>query len=421
VLDKSSHESGNGAAAKAEPRPEDAGALHGVRVLDLTQFEAGTSCTQFLGFLGAEVIKVESPSKGDPGRNTGPKGDSFYFLMLNANKRSVTLDLKHEEGRALLRSMIEKCDVFVENFAPGTIDRLGFGWDVVREINPRIIYAQIKGFAPDGRYAKLLCFDAVAQSAGGSLSATGETDGRPLRPGYHMGDTGTGVHCLVGILAALYQRQFTGRGQRIEVTMQEAVMNFGRAGIAAATAKGEAAHRHGNGTNNLSIPCDIFPCKGGGPNDYAFITCSRQGNEHWDRLLKVIGREDLIGDPRYANTELRDQHRDEVISLVTNWTRERDKEVVMSLLGNAGVPSSAVFDTKELMEDPDLRKRGAVVTVKHPVRGEYAMPGWPVRMSDSNVPIEASPLFGADTDKIFGELLGLKPEKLAELHKEKVI
>src|SRR5215210_4255361 len=206
-------------------------ALAGVKVLDLTQFEAGTSCTETLAWLGAEVIKVEEPTRGDQGRSASserPGVDSFYFLLLNANKRSITCNLKHPRGAELLRRLIEHADVFIENFGPGVIDRLGFSYQQVSQINPRIIYAQIKGFAPGSPYEKFLAFDMIAQAVGGAMSTTGEPDGRPLKPGPTIGDTGTGLHTAIGILAALYQRQFTGHGQRIEVAMQECVINFGR-------------------------------------------------------------------------------------------------------------------------------------------------------------------------------------------------
>ena len=401
------------------------GSLAGVRVADLTQFEAGTSCTQTLAWLGAEVIKVEEPTLGEQGRSASsdkPGADSYYFMLLNANKRSVTANLKSPKGRALLAALIAKSDVFIENFAPGVIERLGFDYETVRKLNPRIIYAQIKGFAPDGPYGKFLAFDMIAQATGGAMSITGEPDGRPLKPGLTIGDTGTGLHCAIAILAALYQRQSTGRGQRIEVAMQEAVINYARISYASQSLWGKAAPRVGNqsilGTNS---PSESYPCKGGGPNDYCYVYTSRATGQHWERLLKIIGREDLIGDPRFTTAQARFKHRDEVDGLVGNWTRQFDKRTVMRTLGEAGVPAGAVFDTMELSEDPHLNRRGAFVTVKHPVRGDFKMPGWPVHMSESKVPIEAAPLLGADNAEVYGKLLGLTPDELAALREEKAI
>ncbi len=414
--------------ASSSPSSDEAarlGALHGVRVVDLTQFEAGTSCTETLAWLGAEVIKVEEPTKGEQGRHAStdkPGVDSHYFMLLNANKRSVTANLKSDGGRALLRALIEKSDVFVENFAPGAIERLGFAYDAAREINPRIIYAQVKGFAPDGPYGKFLAFDMIAQATGGAMSITGERDGRPLKPGPTIGDTGAGLHCAIGILAALYQRQFTGRGQRIEVAMQEAVINYGRVSYASQALWSKPAPRNGNqsilGTN---APSEAYQCKGGGPNDYCYIYTSRATSQHWDRLLKIIGREELIGDPRFAAAEARYQNRDDVDRMLSNWTRQHDKRTVMQTLGEAGVPAGAVFDTQELSTDPHLRRRGAFVTVKHPVRGDFTMPGWPVRMSESKVPIVAAPLLGAHNREIYGGLLGLTPEQEMALRDAKAI
>ncbi|HET6315644.1 MAG TPA: CoA transferase, partial [Chloroflexota bacterium] len=298
-------------------------ALAGVRVLDLTQFEAGTSCTETLAWLGADVIKVEEPTSGDQGRvasSERPGVDSFYFLLLNANKRSITCNLKHPSGRELLCRLIEHADVFIENYGPGVIERLGFGYDEVRRVNPRIIYAQIKGYAPEGPYGKFLAFDMIAQSTGGSLSITGEPDGRPLKPGATIGDTGTGLHTAIGILAALYQRQTTGRGQRIEVAMQEAVINFCRIAYASQLLWNQAAPRIGNrsvlGTN---APSEAYPCKGGGPNDYCYVYTTRAGNHQWERLLTVIGREDLLEDPRFATNKDRFANKDALDDVLKPW------------------------------------------------------------------------------------------------------
>ncbi len=399
-------------------------ALAGIKVLDLAQFEAGTSCTEALAWLGADVIKVEEPTLGDQGRaaSTDIKGvDSYYFMLLNANKRSVTCNLKHEKGRAMFRALLEQADVVVENFSLGVIERLGFGWEELRKINPRIVFAQIKGFAPDGPYAKFLSFDNIAQSVGGALSITGEPDGRPLRPGITVGDTGTGLHCALGIMAALYQRQVTGRGQRIEVAMQDAVINFSRIAYASQALWGKAAPRVGNQSIlGTSSPSECYRCKGGGPNDYCYIYTTRAGNHQWHRILKVIGRDDLLEDPRFASPEARWEHRKVVDALLEAWMVERTKVEAMTAFGEAGVPAGAVFDTNELLHDPHLRKRGMFVTVKHPVRGDFTMPGWPVKMSESNVPVTTAPLLGQHNAEIYGEL-GYTPEQIAQLRNEKAI
>lgn len=405
--------------------PNGRAALSGVRVVDLTQFEAGTSCTETLAWLGADVIKVEEPKRGDQGRMASserPGVDSYYFMLLNANKRSVTCNLKHPRGRELLCRLIEQSDVFIENFAPGVIERLGFGYDQVREVNPRMIYAQIKGFSSGSPYQNYLAFDMIAQAVGGAMSTTGEPDGRPLKPGPTIGDTGTGLHTAIGILAALYQRQFTGCGQRIEVAMQEAVINFCRIAYSSQLMTGKAAPRVGNrGVMGTNAPSEAYPCKGGGPNDYCYIYTTRAGNHHWERLLHVMGRDDLIGDPRFADNKDRWANRDAVDEVIKPWVAERSKREVMETLGNAGIPAGAVFSTDELINDPYLRERGMFATVDHPVRGEVTMPGWPVKMSASHVPIAAAPLLGQDNRRVYGELLGVSAEQLEALHAEEVI
>jgi formyl-CoA transferase len=399
------------------------GALAGVRVIDLTQFEAGTSCTESLAWLGADVIKVEEPTAGDQGRRLQAEGaDSVYFILLNANKRSVTLNLKEEAGKQILRDLIKEGDVFVENFAPGAIERLGFSYDEVKKINPRIVYAQVKGFAQDGPYGKFLSFDMIAQAAGGSMATTGEPDGMPLKPSPNVGDTGTGVHLAMGILAALYQRNTTGEGQRVQVAMQEAVINFCRVTYTAYYRLGKAPPRSGaKSVNATSAPSGLFPCKGGGPNDYCFIHTNAQGGRHWDRLLGVIGREDLADDERFKTAKARFEHRDEVDEIVSEWTRSRTKQEVMEMIGAAGIPAGAVLDNDELLHDPTLRERGMFVEIDHPTRGKIVIPGWPVKMSNSAVPVAPAPLLGQHNEEVLGEVLGYTPEKVAELREAKLI
>jgi formyl-CoA transferase len=402
-------------------------ALAGVRVIDLTQFEAGTSCTETLAWLGADVIKVEQPGSGDQGRQLSadrPGADSYYFLLLNANKRSITCNLKQERGKALLRALVERGDVFVENFAPGAIERLGFGYDEVARINPRIVYAQIKGFPAEGPYGQFLSFDMIAQAAGGAYSITGQSDGPPLKPGPNVGDTGTGLHMAIGILAALYQRQRTGRGQRIEVAMQESVINYTRVAYAGQAISGRPAPRVGGGGSGArtSAPSGIFRCKGDGANDYCYIHATRGGGDgHWQRLLCAIGREELTADPRFATAADRAANAAELNPIIEAWTCQRSKREVMETLGRAGVPTGAVFDTLELLNDPFLRQHGMFATVKHPVRGDFTMPGWPVRMSDSVVPVQSAPLLGQDNEAVYGELLGCSADNLVALRAEKVI
>ena len=394
-------------------------------MVDLTQFEAGTSCTETLAWLGADVIKVEEPKRGDQGRMASsdvPGADSFYFLLLNANKRSVTCNLKHPQGRELLCKLIETADVFIENYAPGVIERLGFGYEEVKRVNPRIIYAQIKGFSEGSPYESFLAFDMIAQAVGGSMSTTGEPDGRPLKPGPTIGDTGTGLHTAIGILAALYQRQQTGCGQRINVAMQEAVINFGRIAYASQLQWDRPAPRIGNrsvlGTNH---PSEAYRCKGNGPNDYCYIYTTRAGNRHWERLMRVIGREDLLDDSRFADNNARFANRDEVDAILGPWVAARDKRDVMQTLGAAGIPAGAVFDTSELLNDAHLRERGMFATVQRPVRGEITIPGWPVKMSESDVPVKAAPLLGQDNADVYGELLGCSSADIDRLRAEEVI
>ncbi len=387
-------------------------ALAGVRVVDFTQFEAGTSCTEALAWLGADVVKIEEPQRGERGRfgNTDTPGvDAHYFIHLNANKRSLTCDIKSERGKELLRKLIMKADVLAENMAPGVIERLGFGYDVVRQLNPRIIYAQIKGFPSDGPHANYLCFDTIAQAVGGSISAVGAVGGLPLRPGPNIGDTGSGMHCATGIVAALVQRQRTGRGQRVQMAMQESVINFSRAAFARYLALGRPPARHGSR--------NLYACKGGGANDYCFISTAAASDEQWHRLLQVIGKGDLLNDPRFASRQERSKHMPEMDALLTDWCSERTKIEAMDIMQRAGVPAGAVLDPQEIQDDPELRKNGMFVTIAHPARGPLTIPGWPVRMSESHVPVQSAPLLGTHTEAVLSEWLGLSAAEIQEHQK----
>ena len=401
--------------------PDRATALAGLKVVDLTQYEAGTSCTESLAWLGADVVKVE-PQGGENGRFASTERgnlDSYYFIIMNANKRSMVCDLKSQRGKDILTKLILKADVMIENMTPGGIERLGFGYDAVRKLNPRIIYAQIKGFAPDGPYASFLSFDMIAQAVGGAFAITGVEGGPPLRPGPHVGDTGAGLHCLIGILAALNQRHVTGRGQRIEVSMQDSVINFNRIVFAGQLMMGKPVERTGNQSSlGAAAPSELYQCKPGGPNDYVMIYSTRAGNWHWQRLLKLMGREDLANDSRFATPKLRVQNAQDVDALVGEWCAKRTKVEAMEEMQRAGVPAGAVLDTQELMEDPHLRKRGMFAAVEHPTRGKFVIPGWPVKMSDSRVPVKTAPLLGQHTEEVLSEWLGLSAAEIQEYCRE---
>ena len=392
--------------------------LAGVRVLDLTQFEAGPSCTEALAWLGAEVVKVENPRGGDPGRsiNPPPGQDAHYFLQYNANKKSITVNLKDERGRDLVKRLAREADVFAENFAPGAIERLGLGPDVIRALNPALIYAQVKGFGEGSPFENNLAFDMIAQACGGPMSVTGEMEGPPLKPGPTIGDTGTGMLMAVSILGALFRRARTGTGEHLQVAMQDAMFQFVRGAFATTTRTGRAAQRAGAGSVLArNPPMGIYPCKGGGPNDYVYVYTSRANPEHWRRLLGVIGREELIGDPRFETSEARLENEAEVDAMVSAWTRQHDKVEAMRVIGAAGIPAGAVLDTGELLADETFHRRGILQTVRHPTVGEYAMPAWPVRFAGTPPPLRPAPLLGEHTADVLRGWLGLDADAVGAL------
>lgn len=399
--------------------PEPA-ALAGIRVLDLSQFEAGPACTELLAFLGADVIKVEDPKRGDQGRTMGmgPASDSMYFLLLNLNKRSITLDLKSEEGKALFLKMLPSFDVLVENYALGTMERFGLGWDTLREACPALIYASIRGFGDSGPYASFKSFDMIGQAAGGAMSVNGEQGGPPMRLGVTLGDTGTGVHLAVGILAAYVQRQRTGEGQRVELSMQEAVMNYTRvAMLSHYLTNGIPTMRRGNPLKYMTA--DVYRCAGDGPNDYAYVVATNEAM--WDGILKTIDRTDLIGDENWSNGGWRSQNWDDVHELIETWTVGRDKFAVMEAMEANGVPCSAVFDTADLLASEHLRERGMVASMTHPQAGTYDVPGNPIRLSASTVGIDPAPLLGQHNEEVYAELLGIDAADVAKLKDRGVV
>src|ERR1700738_2914855 len=400
--------------------------LDGGRGLDLSQFEAAPSCTEALAWLGAEVVKVENPKGGEPGRilGTGPKPDTdaYYFMIYNANKKSATVNLKSERGLELVKDMAKKADVFVENFAPGAIERLGLGYDVLRAVNPGIVYAQGKGFGTGGPFENNLAFDMIAQATGGVMSITGERDGPPLKPGVTLGDTGTGMLLAISILAALYRRRGTGQGERIEIAMQDAMLQYIRVALSTQATYGTAAKRNGAKViAGFAVPSGIYPCKPGGPNDYLYVYTSRTNPAHWHRLLEVIGRKDLIGDPRFDTAAARLKHEPEVDAMIAAWTRQHDKREAMRVLGGAGVPAGAIFDTMELTEEADFERRGIMQTMEHPIAGPFKMPGWPVRLGGRTPDVKPSPLLGQHTSEVLSEWLGLDAGQIDQLGKDKVI
>ena len=396
-------------------------ALEGVTVLDLTQYEAGTSCTEMLAWLGADVIKVEEPKMGEQGRwrvTEKPGVDSYYFMLLNANKRSVTLNLKSDRGKEIFIDLVKKVDILSENYTLGTLESLGLGYDRLREINPRLIYLTIKGFGTYGPYSKYKSFDMIAQAAGGAMALTGFPGSPPLKPGPTIGDTGTGVHAACGVLAALFQRNRTGRGQKVEVAMQEAVLNFVRVPMMGTYITGKPTPRVGNRVGAGPVG-DIFKCAGGGPNDYVFLYCSTQ--EMWYALFKTIGRPEVADEPRFTDRKERRKNIEELTRIIEEWTTQRPKQEVMKVMGEAGVPCGAVLDSVELLDDPHLRERGMIVSVDHPVRGKFTMPGCPVKLEDSPVEVRSSPLLGQHNRDVYGTMLGLNESDLERLKQQGII
>jgi formyl-CoA transferase len=412
-------------------------ALDGVRILDFTHVQSGPTCTQLLAWFGADVIKVEKAGSGDITREQLrdiPNVDSLYFTMLNHNKRSVTLDTKSASGREVLEKLVKRCDVLVENFAPGALDRMGFTWERIQALNPRMIVASVKGFGP-GPYEECKVYENVAQCAGGSASTTGFDDGPPLVTGAQIGDSGTGLHLALGIVAALYQRNATGRGQRVLAAMQDGVLNLCRVKLRDQQRLdrmrvmkeypqypngqfGKAVPRAANASGG-GQPGTIVKCKGWEKDPNAYLYFIAQAPV-WKDICKVIGKEAWLTDPDYATPEARLPRLKEVFAAVEAWTATKTKFEAMALLNEHDIPCGPILSMEELANEPSLRKTGTIVEVDHPKRGKYLTVGNPIKMSDSPTEVVRSPLLGEHTDEVLAEL-GYGAAEVAELRAKKVI
>jgi formyl-CoA transferase len=413
-------------------------ALDGVRILDFTHVQSGPTCTQLLAWFGADVIKVERAGEGDATRGQlrdVPDADSLYFTMLNHNKRSITLDTKKQAGKEVLETLIKQCDVLVENFAPGALDRMGFTWERIQELNPRMVVASVKGFGP-GPYEDCKVYENVAQCAGGSASTTGFDDGPPLVTGAQIGDSGTGLHLALGIVTALYQRNSTGRGQKVLTAMQDAVLNLCRVKLrdqqrlehtgvmeeypqfSDGRKFGDAVPRAGNASGG-GQPGWILKCKGWETDPNAYIYFIAQAPV-WKSICQVIGREEWITDPDYATPRARLPRLMTIFATVEEWTKTMTKFEAMDILNKYDIPCGPILSMKEIAEEPSLRKTGTVVEVDHPKRGKYLTVGNPIKLSDSPTDVTRSPLLGEHTEEVLTQL-GYSEQQIAALREDRVI
>ena len=394
-------------------------ALEGIRIIDMTHNQAGPACTQILAWLGADVIKLEEPGKGDVARTNmrDQDSDSLFFLILNANKQSLTLNLKTEEGKELFKKVIEKADVLVENFSPGALDRLGLGYKVLSKINKKLIYATIKGFGTYGPYSEFKSFEPIAQAMGGAMCATGFPENPPTYVWPAIGDSGTGMHMAIGILAALQQRNSSGKGQEVEVSMQDSVANIMRISLRDHQRLGGVQERTGNQLGK-NVPGSTYPCAPGGRNDYIYIFAQQQ---MWKAFANAIGRPDIIEDSRYATPESRWDNRETLNAIIEGWTRQKTKYEAMRILGDAGVPSGACQDTGEILKDPHLKEREMIIDIDYPPRGKYKTVGCPIKLSDSPADIKRPPTLGEHTEDLLGELCGVTPEDFTKLREKGAI
>ncbi len=412
--------------------------LDGIRIIDFTHVQAGPACTQLLGFYGADVIKVERPGSGDVTRSQLrdiPGADALYFTMLNGNKRSLTLDTKTQEGKEVLEKMIKVSDVMVENFGPGALDRMGFSWARIQELNPKMILASVKGFSDGHSYEDLKVYENVAQCAGGAASTTGFWDGPPTVSAAALGDSNTGMHLAIGILTALMQRQKTGKGQKVSCSMQDAVLNLCRVKLRDQQRLDKIGYleeypQYPHGTFSDVVPRGgnaggggqpgwVLKCKGWETDPNAYIYFTIQGHA-WEPITKALGKPEWATDPAYMTAEARQDKIFDIFATIEEWLKDKTKYEAVDILRKFDIPCAPVLSMKELANSPDLRKSGSIVEVDHKVRGKYLTIGSPIKFSDLEVEVKPSPVLGEHTNEVLADL-GYSADDIAKLHAAKAV
>ncbi|QWE03938.1 formyl-CoA transferase [Polynucleobacter sp. JS-JIR-II-50] len=412
--------------------------LDGIRIIDFTHVQAGPACTQLLAWYGADVIKVERPGSGDVTRSQLrdiPGADALYFTMLNGNKRSLTLDTKTQEGKEVLEKMIQTSDVMVENFGPGALDRMGFSWKRIQELNPKMIMASVKGFSDGHSYEDLKVYENVAQCAGGAASTTGFWDGPPTVSAAALGDSNTGMHLAIGILTALMQRQKTGKGQKVSCSMQDAVLNLCRVKLRDQQRLDKIGYLeeypqypHGSFTDVVprggnagggGQPGWVLKCKGWETDPNAYIYFTIQGHA-WEPITKALGKPEWATDPAYMTAEARQDKIFDIFATIEDWLKDKTKYEAVDILRKFDIPCAPVLSMKELANSPDLRKSGSIVEVDHKVRGKYLTIGSPIKFSDLEIEVGPSPVLGEHTDEVLADL-GYSADDIAKLHTAKAV
>ncbi|MBT8622030.1 formyl-CoA transferase [Polynucleobacter paneuropaeus] len=412
--------------------------LDGIRIIDFTHVQAGPACTQLLGFYGADVIKVERPGSGDVTRSQLrdiPGADALYFTMLNGNKRSLTLDTKTPEGKEVLEKMIKASDVMVENFGPGALDRMGFSWKRIQELNPKMILASVKGFSDGHSYEDLKVYENVAQCAGGAASTTGFWDGPPTVSAAALGDSNTGMHLAIGILTALMQRQKTGKGQKVSCSMQDAVLNLCRVKLRDQQRLDKIGYLEeypqyphgsfsdvvprGGNAGGGGQPGWVLKCKGWETDPNAYIYFTIQGHA-WEPITKALGKPEWATDPAYMTAQARQDKIFDIFATIEDWLKDKTKYEAVDILRKFDIPCAPVLSMKELANSPDLRKSGSIVEVDHKVRGKYLTIGSPIKFSDLEIEVKPSPVLGEHTDEVLADL-GYGKEDIAKLHAAKAV
>ena len=412
--------------------------LDGIRIIDFTHVQAGPACTQLLAWYGADVIKVERPGSGDVTRSQLrdiPGADALYFTMLNGNKRSLTLDTKTQEGKEVLEKMIKTSDVMVENFGPGALDRMGFSWARIQELNPKMIMASVKGFSDGHSYEDLKVYENVAQCAGGAASTTGFWDGPPTVSAAALGDSNTGMHLAIGILTALMQRQKTGKGQKVSCSMQDAVLNLCRVKLRDQQRLDKVGYleeypQYPHGTFSDVVPRGgnaggggqpgwVLKCKGWETDPNAYIYFTIQGHA-WEPITKALGKPEWATDPAYMTAEARQDKIFDIFAVIEDWLKDKTKYEAVDILRKFDIPCAPVLSMKELAASPDLRKSGSIVEVDHKVRGKYLTIGSPIKFSDLEIEVGPSPVLGEHTDEVLADL-GYSADDIAKLHTAKAV